>query len=285
MALNSAENTTELVAEQVSSVLIQPLEAESQFLAAGPRIFDTAGPLRVPTMATSVGTAGWYGQNELIVEANPNFGEVSLLPSTMTAVKTLTRYSNELARQSVVNLDQALKDRLVKDVATAMDKQLFSAGGDGVYLPRGIFAYQGTQQVDLATSALDLDDLIDAQGLLLAAGASLTATKWVMRSDTFTKLRKVKGTDGNYIVQPDVTKGAGFQLLGSPVIVTNAIPAGKAAYVDFSQIIVARDVAPSVKFLDQTFGDYDQQAIRVVYRMDAAPANAGAIVVFDNIAV
>lgn len=29
------------------------------------------------------------------------------------------------------------------------------------------------------------------------------------------------------------------------------------ALVDFTQIAVARDVAPSVTILDQTFGDYD----------------------------
>ena len=52
---------------------------------------------------------------------------------------------------------------------------------------------------------------------------------------------------------------------------------------DFSQIAVARDVAPSVKVLDQTFGDYDQQAIRVVARYDAAPLNPEAVVKIHNI--
>lgn len=281
MALSST-TADALVPEVVASILVQPLEAASAFLAAGPRIIDTAGPVKVPTMAGAT-TPSWHGQNELITEVDPTFGELSLLPSTMKAVKTLTRYSNELARQSTVNLDQALKDRLVKDVADTMDAQLFSATGDGVTLPRGLFAYTGVQEIDVA-GALSLDDLIDAQGLLLAASANVTATKWVLRADTFTALRKIKGTDGNYIVQRDVTQAAGFQLLGAPVIVTNRVPAGSAALVDFSQIVVARDVAPEVKLLDQTFGNYDQQAIRVVYRMDAAPANAEAIVTLTGIA-
>ena len=33
----------------------------------------------------------------------------TLLPSTMKTVKTITRFSNELARQSVVALDAALQ--------------------------------------------------------------------------------------------------------------------------------------------------------------------------------
>jgi HK97 family phage major capsid protein len=61
--------------------------------------------------------------------------------------------------------------------------------------------------------------------------------------------------------------------------------AWRAALVDFSQIAVARDLAPSVKILDQTYGDYDQQAIRVVARYDAAPLNAQAVVALSGITI
>lgn len=280
MALNSA-NSDVLVPEVVANILVTPLEAASAFLAAGPRIIDTAGPVKVPTMAAPT-TPAWHGQGELITEVDPHFGELSLLPSTMKAVKTLTRFSNELARQSTVNLDQALQARLVTDVAAAMDAQLFSDKGDGIALPTGLFAYKGVNTQAVA-GALKLDQLIDAQGTLLGENVNLGATKWVVRPETFTALRKIKDTTGNYVVQPDVTQGAGFQLLGAPVIVSSRVPAGKAALVDFSQIVVARDVAPEVKVLDQTFGNYDQQAIRVVYRMDAAPANPKAIVTLTGI--
>lgn len=58
MALSSQTTTaaagsvaaTELTAEQVLTTLIRPLEDASRFLAAGPRIIDTAGPLRIPRM-------------------------------------------------------------------------------------------------------------------------------------------------------------------------------------------------------------------------------------------
>ena len=53
---------------------------------------------------------------------------------------------------------------------------------------------------------------------------------------------------------------------------------------DFSQIAVARDLAPSVTILKERFADYDEQAIRVVTRYDAAPLNSEAIVVIRNAA-
>lgn len=290
MALDSTTSAPELVATAVSTILVQPLEAASAFLAAGPRIIDTPGPLRVPKMAAPTNPS-WHGQNELISEVNPDFTELSLLPSTMKAVKTLTRYSNELARQSVISLDAALKQRLVADVAAAVDAQLFSAGGDGITMPRGIFAYTGTQSVAVG-GAITLDVLLDAQGAALTANVNLPACKWVMKSREFIKLRKLKDTSGRYIIEPDVHVAGEYRLFGVPVLITNrvpdttaATPTARVALADFSQIVVARDVAPSVAILSETFGDYDQQAIRVVMRLDAAPANPAAVIVLSGITV
>lgn len=143
LATNTA---TELTAEQVQKVLTKPLEEGSTFLAAGPRIFDTAGPLRLPK-APGPSEVQWIGENEQIPENDAEFDEVSLLPSTMKSLKVLTRYSNELSRQSVVSLDAALKDRLVADVARKIDTQFYSASGDGITTPKGMFAWSGTQTV------------------------------------------------------------------------------------------------------------------------------------------
>lgn len=283
-------NATELTQEQVAKILVKPLEENAKFLAAGPRIFDTASPLRIPKLGGPT-VVNWVGENEQIPEANPDFDEVELLPSTMKSLKTLTRYSNELARQSVVALDAALKDRLVTDVAAKLDAQLFSASGDGVTTPQGLFAWAGTQTLAV-DGILELDDLHDAEALALGENVNPTQLRWVMTSRELIDLRKIKANDGNYIVQPDVTAAGGYTLLGHPVIVSNRVPdttgetpTGRAALVDFSQVAVARDVAPTVRILDQTFGDYDQMAIRVVCRYDAKPLNAEAVIKLTGIQI
>lgn len=287
MAL-STQTTTELTAEQVQHILVKPLEAASTFLAAGPRIFDTPGPLRLPKAPKADAIASFTGENELIPEVTPDFDEVQLLPSTMKSVKVLTKYSNELARQSVVSLDQALKDRLVADVAAKIDAQFWSASGDGTTTPKGLFAMSGTQEVKVG-GALSLDALLDAWGKALAAHVNMSSLKWVLSPGDFVSLRKVKDTAGHYMLQPDPTADGVFRLWGAPVIIT-ATPdttgttvTGRAALVDFSQIAVARDASPSVKVLDQTFGDYDQQAIRVTARYDMAALNPEAIVTLTGI--
>jgi hypothetical protein len=73
--------------------------------------------------------------------------------------------------------------------------------------------------------------------------------------------------------QPDTQTsdwdGAGGDALsGIKVVPTSKLPAGAQMLVDMSMVAVGRDLAPSVKLLDQTYGDFDQLAIRVVCRMD-----------------
>ena len=288
---NGAVAATELTAEQVQKILVQPLEAASVFLAAGPRIFDTAGPLRIPKAPALNNSVSFVGENEAIPEANPDFDEVRLLPSTMKSLKTLTRYSNELARQSVVSLDQALKDRLVADVAAKIDTQFLSASGDGVTTPRGLFAYAGVQTLAVGgAGALTLDHMLTAWGMALGENVNMAGLKWFLTPGDFVALRKVKDSTGKYLLQADPTTDGVFRIWGAPVVIsarvpntTDATPTGRAALVDMSQIAVARDAAPSVKILDQTFGDYDQQAIRVTARYDAAPLNPKAIVTITGI--
>lgn len=286
----STTSASELTQEQVAKILVKPLEEAAKFLAAGPRIFDTSSELRIPKLGAPT-TVNWVAENELIADVSPDFDEVTLLPSTMKSLKTLTRYSNELARQSVVALDAALRDRLVTDVAAKLDAQLFGAGGDGTTTPQGLFAWAGTQTLAV-DAVLGLDDLHDAEALALGENVEPANLKWVMTSRELIDLRKIKDTTNRYIVQPDVTTAGGYTLLGHPVIVSNRVPdttatpaTGRAALVDFSQVAVARDVAPTVKILDQTYGDYDQMALRVVCRYDAKPLNAKAVVKLTGITI
>ena len=287
MAVSTA-NATELTAVQVAKILVQPLAERSVFLSAGPRIFDTAGPLRIP-MAGAPVDPSWTGENELITEKDVDFDEVGLLPSTMKSLKVITRYSNELARQSVVSLDQAIKDRLVNGVADKLDAQLLSATGDGITTPKGLFAYSGIQTLAVG-GALTLDKLLDAWGMALSANVNMAGLRWILTPGDFVSLRKVKDTTGSYILNADPTADAVFRLFGAPVTVSARVPnttggtvTGRAALVDFSQIAVARDLAPSVKILTERYADYDQQAIRVVARYDAAPLNPKAVVALTGI--
>lgn len=281
---SSTTTAAALTAEQVSTILTKPLEQRSVFMAAGPTIFDTNGsPVRIPAMPASEQDAlQWVGENELIPEVDPEFGETELLPSTMKSVKTITRYSNELARQSIVSLDKVLQDRLVADVAGKLDAQFLSAEGDGITTPRGLFAYEGVQDVPV-TGDFNVDTLLAAQGVALESNVDLNRLALFVRPGDLMALRGLKDADGRYLLQWDATEAGGYRVLGMNALVSAHVPEGRAAIADMSQIAVARDLAPTVKILTERYADYDQQAIRVVARYDAGPLNPAGIVTMSGI--
>ena len=287
MALNASKPTqvTELTREQVATILTKPLEQASVFLAAGPMIHDTTGPLRIPSAPAPADTDAleWVGESEQIPEHDPTFGEIQLLPSTMKSVKVITRYSNELARQAVVSLETALRSRLVADVAAKLDAQFLSDQGDGVTTPRGLFAYTGTTDTTVG-GGLTPDVILDAQGRAMTANLDPTRMTLFIRPEDYIAVRSVKDGDGRYLIAPDVSgTGLVVPILGARAVVSGRIPEGRAALVDMSRIAVARDMAPTVKVLTERYADFDQQALRVVARYDAAPVDPAAVLTLSGI--
>ena len=261
MVETTADNP-ELLREQVSSLLLQPLEAQSIFLSSGVRIFDTAEPLRIPKLVGS-SEPSWVGEGELIPEHDVDFDEVRLMPTDRKSIKTLIRFTNELLRQSVIGLDSVLKDRLVSDVSRKLDTAFLTGDGadDSV---TGIINQPGVQTGTLDTA--DPDSLLDA--LALAAAAEVTPNRWMVSGADFFALRKLKDGNGKYLIESDVTKDTTYRLFGVPVTVSNKIPAGTAVLANMSEVAVARDTNPTVKLLDQRYAEYDEQAIRVTARFD-----------------
>jgi predicted phage gp36 major capsid-like protein len=282
---SSTVTAPELTAEQVQRILVEPLEQASVFLAAGPRLVDVtaAGVVRIPKLV-SMGTPRPPRRERADTEVDPDFGEVTLLDGT--SLKSITRFSNELARSSVVALDAAL--RAERSSTCQQDhRRLHQPQRSRRHPSRHPRLHR--RAGDHRRRTVTLDKLLDAIALAYTANVDTSRLPWMMPSRTFIALRKLEDNSNQYLLQRDVTADAPFRLLGIPV--TNRIPTnggagtneGSVVLADFSQIAVARDLAPSVKLLDQTYADFDQQAIRVVARYDATPLNPSAVLVLRGV--
>jgi HK97 family phage major capsid protein len=124
-------------------------------------------------------------------------------------------------------------------------------------------------------------------GKLLTANVDPAGARWMITPFVFTALRKIKDSGGQYILQPDVTEAGKFRLRGFPVAVTPRIPVASSA----TKIVlwvpklytVARDIAPEVKVLDQTYAGNGQVGIRVQSRYNAAPLYPESVVVATGV--
>ncbi|ORA69352.1 capsid protein [Mycolicibacterium elephantis] len=276
------ETTTanpELLADQVSSLLVQPLEAASVVLSSGPRIFDTSGVLRIPKLVSGA-TVGFVGEGGLIPDdADVDFDELVLMPTERKSIKTILKYTDELVRQSVIGIDAVLKARLVKDVSDALDNALLKGDGSSDSIT-GIIE-QANVQTDV-WDPTDPDTLMDAIGLAVAA--EVTPNRWFLNGADFVTLRKVKeSTDSNkYVLESDLTKDATYRLFGITVQVSNKVPQGTAILADMSQVAIARDVAPSVKVLTERYAEYGMIGLRVQCRYDLGLLHPEGVIVLGG---
>ena len=139
MAADSTTTASVLTTEQVHAVLTEPLLAESVVLASGPQIVDSAEPVRFPVIteypinadsAASVLGEAWVGENGEIPEQDPEWDEVVVLPQRKS-IKIIHRFSNELARQSVVNVGQQLLQNALGEACRLSRSTPRSLNGSG----------------------------------------------------------------------------------------------------------------------------------------------------------
>lgn len=273
MATQSTATHPTLQQAQIQQLLVEPLEAASVFLAAGPKIIDTNGPIRIPRLASGL-TVGFVAEGAQIPESGVGLDEVTMLPSTLKSLKVLSRVTSEVLRSSAVALDAILKQRLTTDTAAALDNALFTGTGTSNTI-RGLLSQTG-----VATGVLDADEpdsLLD--GIGIARANEVIPNRWFLSPADYLSIRKIKDGDGRYILQPDLTATGQEVLFGVPVTVTARIPEGKAVLADMNHVAIARDLAPSIAVDTSRYFDTDEVALRVTARFDLALLQPKAVTI------
>lgn len=278
MAISTTEAQS-LIQETIVPMLVEPLQAASVVLEAGPTIIDSSAPVRVPTLE-AVTDPGWVGENQLIPDTNTvNFGEIELLPTERKSIKTITRVSNELIRAATQNVSTILEARLVNDVRMKLDDGLLlGTGADNTIT--GIFNQTGTTKLEHTPA--DPDSYLDA--LAAASADESTPTTFFVNGADFYSLRKIKDNNGRYIMTGGPAEGVPYALHGTNVVVSNKVPAGKAALLNMKDVVVVRDLDPRVTLLTERYAEYDQVGIRVVTRYDLGLLRPSNVYILDSAA-
>lgn len=281
-----------LTATQVQRVLIQPLVQASVFLSSGVRILDSANPVQLPIAPPPNEALAWVAEGAQIPEVTPQFNAKTLLPSTMQSIKIITRFTRQLARQSVVAIDQALQTNLVQSVAASLDNAFVSGNGDGVTTVQGLLNYPNTQTVAVA-GVPTVDAFYDALSKALGAFVPEDELQWWMRHETYIQLHKQKASGtGDYLLQPDPAKAGRSTLLGIPVVVTDRLPlvtgttnTTTAVLWSPSRTTVVRDLNADVTILPERYAEFDEIGIRTTARLDAGTAQPASIVKLTGLTV
>ena len=255
------------------------------------RYTPTYAPFDVPKL---IGGATGYmvGENADITASQPNFEQIRLQPNKAAG---LVPISNALLRKADPVVNQIVENDLTAVIARLLDLQYLQGDGIGTNMT-GVLNTAGVNSISMGTNGapVTVDTLHDAVYAIETSNAAPTA--WVMHPRTKNSLRKLKGTNGHYLLQPVVTAGVPATLLGMPFFTTTQIPinltAGTATNTSYillgrwSEAIVAEwaglqlEASREASYFDgttlQSAFSRDQTVIRAIVEVDFALRHAGA---------
>lgn len=279
MAISVTTNN-QLVAEDVRSLLIEPLLQTSSFLSNDFPTFESDGSeIRIPALS-SLGTAAFTAEGTAIAELSANTSEITLLASSIRPAMGYLRISNDLINQGVVNVQESFALAMVRETARLVDSALWAGGTADAGSPIGITGYTGTTNAGtVAGTAITADTLYGVEAAAELAFTDANALFWAMSPTVKQMLRGVNDSQGSKLWQPSLAQGVPNTLLGKPVVVTSHLPDTGLWLIDRGQIAVGIDRNASVSFHPDRFAEYNEQMVRVSFRADAAPMNAQAVTV------
>lgn len=190
----------------------------------------------------------------------------------------LTKVSKSLVNNSQFDIVNFVINQMAENIARWIENELLNGTDekiDGLAKSKQVVTAA-------AANAITADELIDLQETV--PDAFQPGCIWIMNKDTRTAIRKLKDSDGDYILQKDMTAKWGYRLFGADVYCSDnmsKMAAGKMAiaYGDMSGLAVKVSEDMNIEVLRERFAT--EHAIGVVgwMEMDAKIENEQKIAI------
>ncbi|WP_301873965.1 phage major capsid protein [Acidaminococcus intestini] len=214
--------------------------------------FNVKGDLVFPKFDDSNGpTASYAEEFTALTSKSGTFSGITLKGYLVGA---LTKVSVSLINNTEFDLTAYVVNKIAEAVAEFLEKQLL-VGTDGKMT--GLASC--TQNVtSAAATAITADGLIDLQMSVKQRFQSNCA--WIMNTNTFKAIRKLKNSEGDYLMNRDLTNEFSWNLLGRPVYISDAMPDIAASaipvfYGDYSGLYVKLAEDINVQVLKERYAE------------------------------
>lgn len=249
----------------------------------------------IPTLGTSV-TVKWTDEGEKKTSTQPKF---SIVTQTLKKLAAIVPLTEEILEDSAINLTQLLGALFAEAVSKEEDIQFFAGTGapwTGI-LNNGLV--NKVVQASGAASQLTADDLLDM--IDATPTGALAGAKFYFHRTILSVLRKLKGSDGQYIYQAPAN-GLPGTIWNYPYETSDAFPA-LSTITDGDQYILFGNLKQGaifgdkqqlrVKLLDQAtitdsdgstvinLAEQDMVALRIVERVGYVVALPTALTVLE----
>ena len=270
-----------IIPRTIAKKIIDKVIEISPLYASATR-YDAKGTLAVPKYddTTDDVTVAYATEFDELVSHSGKFNTVEL---TGFLIGALTKISKSLINNNDFNLTDYVVNKMAEKFKLFYEGECLN--GTTSKISGIVGSYDSTNmKVTLANkSSITADELIDIQETI--PDTYQTNAYWIMNRDTRKKIRKLKDSDGNYILNRAFNEKWDYELLGKPVYCSEKAEklgtASKAVifYGDFSGLAIKETEAMEIQILLEKFAT--QHAIGVVgySELDAKVENTQKIAV------
>ncbi|OAT79311.1 phage major capsid protein [Desulfotomaculum copahuensis] len=257
-----------LAPESFLAELIRKLNEQSVMRQLARTIGIGTASVKMPRLTSSV-SAAWTTEATAIAASDPAFDQVEFIPQKLGA---MTLVSNELLADSAVAVESLLAGLFAEKIAAIEDLAFFKGTGTGQ--PKGLLTEAGITRLTTAGGAtITPDEVINLYDALPPAYRGNAV--WVMNPATMNVLRKLKDTQGQYLLVSGLAGTAPNTLLGRPVVLSSNVDA-----IGLSKdVIIFGDLARAYYIVDRQglevqrsvdrYFEQDLTAFRAIKRTDA----------------
>lgn len=270
-----------IIPRTIAKKIIDKVIEISPLYASATR-YDAKGTLAVPKYnnTTDDVTVNYATEFDELVSHSGKFDTVEL---TGFLIGALTKISKSLINNNDFNLTNYVVNKMAEKFKLFYEGECLNGTTGKI---SGIVGTYDTTNMKITIankSSVTADELIDIQETI--PDTYQTNAYWIMNRDTRKKIRKLKDSDGNYILNRAFNEKWDYELLGKPVYCSEKVEKlGTASkpvifYGDFSGLAIKETEAMEIQILLERFAT--QHAIGVVgySELDAKVENTQKIAV------
>lgn len=244
--------------------------------------YNAKGTLAVPKYddTTDDVTVAYATEFDELVSHSGKFATVEL---TGFLIGALTKISKSLLNNSDFNLTEYVINKMAEKFKLFYEGEMIN--GTSTKISGIVGSYDSTNmKVVLSNkSSVTADELIDIQETV--PDAFQVNAYWIMNRDTRKKIRKLKDSDGNYILNRAFNEKWDYELLGKPVYCSEKVEKlGTASkpvilYGDFSGLAVKETEEMEIQILLEKFATQHAIGVCGYSELDAKVENTQKIAV------
>lgn len=271
MSANGAVIPTSIVNKIISKVKeISPLYAMATK-------YNIGGTITIPYYdeSTSAITMGYV---EEFTELESHVGQFKSIELKGYLAGTLSVLSLSLINNSQFDIIGYIVNKMAEAIANWVEKELLRGTSQKI---TGLSNISAAMTVTAASqNAITADEIMELQDKVIDAFQN--GACFIMNRATRSAIRKLKDSDGNYLLNRDISAKWGYTLFGKDVYTTDnadTMAAGKTViyYGDFSGLAVKLSEDASINVLREKYATQHAVGVYAYMEMDAKIENAQKI--------